>query len=265
MHTVHYFLIFIDTSSADLLRATAWIQTCLQLKSNAKQTRTSAWQTYSNVVLEKIHHPNIPSWILVTVSRHALQALLDLNLNNNPAETDATIELSDDDKDIMQYVAGFVLHRIKRITSRLQESPSRRQKLELIDVLTRPEEEPETSTLITTLQRGGLMSVAEGIVPLFSKLELILREHLKLDQIVSQLSTNAIASRVYCDEFLVTLFDSMVESVQVPQDLKDQMMCEIVCTYIKTRISGYCRQQMQRMAQRMKHGKKQRSLRTTLQ
>ena len=27
------------------------------------------------------------------------------------------------------------------------------------------DEEPETCTLITTLQRGGLMSVAEGIVP----------------------------------------------------------------------------------------------------
>ena len=43
------------------------------------------------------------------------------------------------------------------------------------------------------------------------------------------------------------------ESIKVPQDLKDQMMSEIVCTYIKIRISSYCHQQKQRVAQRIKH------------
>ena len=140
------------------------------------------WQVYSNMV--NIYRQNISSWVLGTVSRHVVQALLDPNLYIS-AEKAVVIELSDKDKGIMHYVAGFVLHRIKHITSRFHKSTSIHQKLELINVLTRPDEEPETTTLITKLQLGGLMSVAEGIVPLFSKLEIFLREHLKLDEIVS--------------------------------------------------------------------------------
>ena len=142
------------------------------------------WQVYSNMVLENIFRQNISSWVLGTVSRNVVQALLDPNLNIS-AEKAVVIELSNKDKDIMHYVAVFVLYRIKRITSRFHQSTSIHQKLELINVLTRPDEEPETTTLITKLQLGGLMSVAEGIVPLFSKLEIFLREHLKLDEIVS--------------------------------------------------------------------------------
>ena len=136
------------------------------------------------MVLENIFRQNISSWVLGTVSRHVVHALLDPNLYIS-AEKAVVIELSNKDKDIMHYVAVFVLYRIKRITSRFHQSTSIHQKLELINVLTRPDEEPETSTLITKLQPGGLMSVAEGIVPLFSKLEIFLREHLKLDEIVS--------------------------------------------------------------------------------
>ena len=38
-----------------------------------------------------------------------------LNLNT-PTEKAVVIELSDGNKDIMQYVAGFVLHSVKRKT-----------------------------------------------------------------------------------------------------------------------------------------------------
>lgn len=247
-----------------LLHEMTWLNQCIKKSSSARNARETAWQMYSNLILQHMYHPHIPAWVLVTVSRNALQALLDWNFAKSQQEDEATIAISEVDKDIVQYIAGFVIHRIKRKLMILQDSDHKRDELLLISALSRQTDEHETSQLISAKQRGGLMSVRECLVPMFTKLEMIIRKHLKLDGIVQQVSVDTVGSSIFCDDAVLAIYESSLTDVEVPQNVKEKMFSDLVTTYIKTRISGYCRQQIQRMTMRIKAGKKQRSLRTTM-
>ena len=78
--------------------------------------------------------------------------------------------VSDEDKYIIEYIAGFALHRARKIAQNQADGQLKHQELDIIKSITQESEEC-TSQLICTKQRGGLLSVEPCIIPVFTKLE----------------------------------------------------------------------------------------------
>ena len=84
--------------------------------------------------------------------------------------------VSDEDKYIIEYIAGFALHRARKIAQNQADGQLKHQELDIIKSITQESEEC-TSQLICTKQRGGLLSVEPCIIPVFTKLEYIIRKY----------------------------------------------------------------------------------------
>ena len=206
----------------------------------------------------------MPRWLFVTLSRKVMELLIDLNFgrvsNNIPVVSDD--EITDLDQEVVQYIAGFVLHRQRKKFMRLQESQNKTDYLAIIEGVL--DEDNTPARLISTKQRGGLLYPSRTLVSFFVRVELIVRQFLVVNEVIHSLSANTVMKVIYEDDQCSDLYESSVASVSVPTDLKETFLNDITSTYIKTRASGYCRQQVQRLKQLKKTAKRERSLRTSL-
>lgn len=203
---------------------------------------------------------------MVTSSRHAVKELLDQNFPHIDEGSSTDIHITDTDKDLVEYIAGFVVQRIRRQILRLKDCARKEQQTELITAVIRSEDEPTSSRLIIAKQRGGLLSVVTPLVPMFTKIEFIIRKYLTLGEVVSQSVVNKILSHVFNDDCLSNIFNSFINTLclTVPEDVVNTLFHEIIVTYIRTRINGYCKKQIDRLKEQSRAHKKEKSLRTKL-
>lgn len=195
-----------------------------------------------------------------------MQTLLDTNFGAEAEPAHIDSELSETDKDIVEYIAGFVLQRIRRSITRLGDSPVKEQQMMLIKAAIEPDNE-HASRLTAAMDRGGLLSATPALMPMFFKLEKLIRCHLRIGEVVPQNAVDCLMTEVFNDTHntLFSTFEATMQFVDgVPLDLKDKMFSNMIVTYIKTRASGYCKKQIDRLKETSRQGKKERSLRTTL-
>ena len=66
--------------------------------------------------------------LLMTLSRRAMKIMMDKNFHVHGTEDLAqqqNVSIPDDDMDVIQYIGGFVLQRLKKANYRLQESTTK--------------------------------------------------------------------------------------------------------------------------------------------
>ena len=112
---------------------------------------------------------------MATVSRHVMSRLITMQCQDDKATRMDSVSISDYDIDIVEYTAGFVLHRIWQKARRLQSSVEKTAPLELIGCRIRNIEDA-TSALIKFHKYGGLISVISDLIPIFEKLEIMFRQ-----------------------------------------------------------------------------------------
>ena len=238
-----------------------WLDSCLvNKKFFTVKSREIAWTTYHKTLLQG--QSKLPRPLLATLSRSALQVLLDDNFRlpetTPPAEPEP---VSDDDKDIVQYIAGFVVYRLRKVTKRLNNSDYRTHKLEMITAMI-DSTGPCTSLLVKTKQRGGLLSVESELLPVFTKMEYIIRVHTCSTQVSMDTIVHLLCNDDKLTKLVVKFFNDRTPSLA--QDMVDEMYLEVVQTYVTTRINGYCRQLMENLRKESKTNKAQKALRKSL-
>lgn len=265
---------FIYTTVNPFLRTAAlmaelhWLSTCVTIKSSAKKSRESAWTIYHQKLLEHLTKSTLSPQVLSHVSRSLLHILIDINFTEKytqiiRSET-GVAPITDDDKDIIEYIAGFTMQRLKRKVMRQANSVDKSEWLQLIDHITVCEAQP-TSKLIAAKQRGGLLTVTEELVPLFTKLEYLLRKYMAHQgEVIQEISVDEVLCCVFEDDYLPDIYEAQVSDVLVQAENKDSLYKDMIVTYLKTRCSGYCRQQIENYRLNTRTHKKEKSLRNTL-
>ena len=244
---------------SELLTAVAWLSVCLR-----KHTNEAMWAAYHKQLVMHLQSPGVPSSVMATLSRRlmergsATQAAV-------PHTTDTEhVCISDDDKDIIEYIAGFVLHRIRQKAYRLKCGMEKTATLELVGALVNNADE-STSTLIKCQQRGGLLSAHANLICIFNKFEFFFRQSTHHSTITTEIPLPDLIQTAINDTSITKLYDSCVSNISVITSRKNSMFRELASIYFMVRVNGFCRQTMEQYRQRHKMYRRAKALRKSLQ
>ena len=172
MSSVFYVIISIDNIIAisELLAAVAWLSKCAR-----KNSRDSIWAAYHKQLVAHLSLAGVPSPVMATISRRLMECGIAAQAAVSRTPSTEVVCISEEDKDIVEYIAGFAAHRIRQKAFRLKCSGDKTTTLELVSALIRPAGE-STSALVNCQQHGGLLSVHGNILQIFNALELMFRQ-----------------------------------------------------------------------------------------
>lgn len=100
----------------------------------------------------------------------------------------------------MEYIAGFVLHRIKQKVFHLSNTKEKAAKLDLVNSLIRDKTVVTTSLMVEAKQCGGLLSAEQELVPFFLQLEFIISKHTS-DNIVQNIELQSVVDQACFNGF----------------------------------------------------------------
>ena len=144
--------------------------------------------------------------------------------------------ITEEDKDIVEYIAGFAAHRVKHKAYRLKCSEKKTTTLELVSALIRPTDE-STSALVNCQQHGGLLSVHGNILHIFNALELMFRQSTN-STITRQIDLQNLVHTAVNDASLLTLYNGCVNDVSAITSRKNDMFQELTLIYFMDRVNG---------------------------
>lgn len=248
--------------NSEVLCKVSWLSHCLTDKHLQRvKTKEAAWTKYHEE-LHKLTANNLSLMLTMTLSRRCMKILIDKNFHmHEGVAQQQNVSITDDDMDVIQYIGGFVLQRLKKANYRLLESTTKANRQRLLNCLI--SSQPEDSLLLTEIkQRGGLLTPEPDLLKVFSRLELSIRQF--TGGTPTDLSLQDIVSHACSDSKLRKLFGSLCED-SIADQCRDFMFGEVCKTYVITRIRGFTRQVMERYRNEMKVRKSQKSLRATLQ
>ena len=198
---------------------------------------------------------------MATVSRHMMSRLITLQCQDEekPKHMD-TVSISDYDIDIVEYIAGFVLHRIRQKAQRLQTSVEKTATLELIGCMIRNAEDA-TSTLIKCQQRGGLLSVISDMLLIFKKFEIMFRQLTHQNRITTEIPLQNLVEAAVNDINLLQIYSACTNHVSANAVHKKAIYHELALTYCMVRVNGFCRQTMEKFRQRQNVCRRTKALR----
>ncbi|XP_014679088.1 PREDICTED: uncharacterized protein LOC106818934 [Priapulus caudatus] len=254
------------TSCESLLNEMAWINACLQgRKCLVSKSMENVWELYHKHLIENIRATKLPSQLFATFSRRAMQRLVASNQEVRRTPTSSRpLAITEEEGEIVAYIAGFVLHRLKQKAFRLSDSKEKTIKLDVINKLIRDEAVAITSRLILAKQRGGLLSAVPQLTPLFMKCEIMIRNNTS-DDFVQHVDVQSMVDQACSDEAMTAIFFSVACKSIADYDAQEVIYVEIVATYIITRVNGFCRQTMERYRMRQNVKRRSNSLRKSLE
>ena len=153
------------------------------------------WARYHSSLLACLQSEILPGALIATVSRHVTSRLITMQYQDDKVKLMDTVSISDYDIDIVEYTAGFVLHRIRQKAQRLQSGVEKTATLELIGAMIRNAEDAK-SALIKCPQRS-LLSVISDLPPIFKRLEIIATEIALQDLVTTKLNDIHVYSYYY--------------------------------------------------------------------
>ena len=197
---------------------------------------------------------------MATVSRHVMSRLIALQCQADKAKQMDIVSIADSDIDIVEYIAGFVLHRIRQKAYRLQSSVEKTATLELIGGMIRDAEDA-TSSLIKCQQRGGLLSVISDLLPVFKKFEIMFRQITHQNQITTEIPLQNLVEAAVNDTKLVEIYSVCTNHLSENAVHKKAIYRELAVTYFMVRVNGFCRQTMEKYRQRQNVCRRSKALR----
>ena len=243
---------------SELLAAVAWLSNC-----SRKNSRDSIWAAYHKQLVAHLSSAGVPSSVMATMSRRLMERGIAVQATVSRTPSTEVVCITDEDKDIVEYIAGFAAHRIRQKAYRLKGSVEKTTTLELVGALIRHADE-STSALVNCQQRGGLLSVHANILQIFNALELMFRQSTN-NTITRQIDLPNLVQTAVNDASLLTLYNGCVNDVSATTLRKNDMFQELTFIYFMVRVNGFCRQTMEQFRQRHKMCRRAKALRKSLQ
>ena len=243
----------------DLLLEFGWLNECLvQRKKFLRQSRELSIAAFHARIEEKVQAglTNIGT----TLARRLLVRLIDANFKDPQlllSQND--VGVTDEEKDIVCYIGGFVLFKMKQDSFRLKEGELKTDKLAIVEALT----SEQVCSLVEIKSRGGLLGLTDGVLAVFTRLECAFRIQTQ-NHLVAEINVSELVTALCLDEKLTKLFFDCLEDVSASKETKENFLASMMKVYFYTRCNGFCRQVMERYRRDRKSSKRAKSLRKSL-
>ena len=258
-------------SVSELLASVSFLQDCAPSGCfTPAVVERAEGQWYKNTV---IHHQDVSKitrseQLTLFLCRRLFDCLTKQTQSSTPT-LDAQF-LSDEDKDIVNYIGGSVVSKLKKAawqhTSEKEERLVILRTLQVthgdkaIDHSSSESKEDVHSKMTHTLDRGGLVYLKPKITEMFWLLECLFCQASK-----GTTFSKYDYMKVCCsnNEVLCNYFETVYEA-EGPDELKEELLGSLICLYFKIRIYQRCRVFMDKIRGQKQMAKKQKGLRKTL-
>ncbi|XP_070175007.1 uncharacterized protein [Littorina saxatilis] len=234
---------FQSGSRPAILETTTFMFNCLGKRTKFPTTaREKAWSAF-----HVAYQQNMLSIKAVTGSAqasmwlcfHLFELLLDVNYPITPQaqENEAQEEeesLSENVKDVVCYIGGSVVQKLKQRCLRLKSSEEKEEKLKCLKHFVQNDED-EASVLTTALNRGGLVFLQQNSKDFFCLLE---RKARSVFQTNTQQEFSAMCGQ---SQEVFTLFQDMTSECEVSEEMKELIFVQMAQLFFKIRVHHECR------------------------
>lgn len=222
--------------------------------SSAKE---KAWHNY------QIQQPSLIDEIFKIIKHRQLSAFISLKtaekIISKPqckatakCNTAGSKVLKSDERDIVAYIAGFVLFRCKK------KFCSQHDAEQCIDRLT---DKDGSTKLVSVKSRGALTQPSSDIIDFFVILELVFR---KLCTSMSVPTLQQFTDSICLENDAVSIFYNCTYHTESKTDVQEQLFLTILSLFHKVRCHAKCRQIMENFYMKTKMVSKQKALRKSI-
>ncbi|XP_025106993.1 uncharacterized protein LOC112571862 [Pomacea canaliculata] len=232
-----------------LLQDLQFLNQCLVKKGRFKTAAKE--KAYSNFNREFVNHSqdverHIPSPASAWVCLKVFELMVNKNYNLPLCNQASSIsEVTDDEVDIVQYIAGYVLRSVKRRALKLSHTEREDSLLCIKELI--PEDdtasEPAERSLTQILDTGGLIKLKPPVLQVFIKLESIFRQC--FDGQVQTLSFDLYFTNCCQAESVSTCLYEQMYSILATQKIKENILFMIVKSYFMVRAHHKCKKFME--------------------
>lgn len=257
-----------------LIPCLQFLMTCLTVagayfKSSIKE---KSWAKFHAAVadqnnmrpLDEIVTPKVSTWLCFTTFEIMLK-----NVCNNDTTTEtfdnnseSDIDLTGRDRDIIIYIGGAVVTKIKQKAYRLKNIELKQEILGLVEALS-AENGESGSSMTSLLDRGGLVKLHPNIELLFVNLETTFRA------LFIGFSSTALPFKAYFQKCLSldavsTRFHEHLYPVNAQETTKEKLFRDVTFLYFKIRAHHKCKTFMDNFHRKTQKEKREKGLRKRL-
>ena len=159
-------------------------------------------------------------------------------------------ELTEKEKAGLQYIGGYVLHKLhnKNIKSNLSDSKATQQAVALLKAGKEANQAMQDyQKLTTTLNRGGLWSITKPAQTIFTRTEKHFR-YFTTDYPLTRIDINEIREKSACDSEVLTAFNCMkaVTELKLDDKIAKDVLQSIIHLYIRVRCFSFSKDVIQK-------------------
>ncbi|XP_025097062.1 uncharacterized protein LOC112565662 [Pomacea canaliculata] len=257
---------FKQASRSQLLDKMGFLNACLVHKTKLPHSdREKSWGNFHKANIQNMGalnsvtgSPMISSWLTL----RCFECLLNKNYLVIASSTNIdniNEELSEDILDIVNYIGGSIITKMKQRLQRGRENSSKEEQLLCLAHLT--QEDDGVHSLTSTLNRGGLVFLKPATKYFFHLLE---KKTLEVFTLESVERCRLVDFQTMCsqDSVIASAFSGLTYEAESAEDNKEAVFEGIVRLYFKVRVHHECRQYMEKQKLSAVFAKK--SLRKTL-
>ena len=163
-------------------------------------------------------------------------------------------------RDIISYIGGSVVSKLKKAAWRLTDG-EKSTRLQVPNLLVSTDNEPRTSGLTDILDRGELIRLKPNVVEMFNSMEATFSTIFS-DKI--NLSVSDFVLECCRNDNILCGYYERVYSSHATDNMKDQLLRNILQLYFKIRVHQRCRIYMDKVRYQKRMSKKAKSLRKNL-
>lgn len=256
-----------------MLKCLMFLDKCLVPRSKfLSSTREKAWSFYHKEYIRNMASvtkltgsPAASAWLCLKAFQH----LVSVNYTAPVTTTTKSLKrpMTEDDEDIVSYIGGSIVQKIKKTLFVLKESVEKSERLACLEKMREKDCDQSTTnskvTLTGTLDRGGLVYLKPSAISFFSLVEEKFRD-LCSGANESQYTENHFEHSCSQDENLTSKFLDIVQTGDSVTSAGEAVFSSSVKTYFRVRVHHECRKFMDAYRHRQSLSKREKSLRKTL-
>ena len=236
----------------------AFLNQCLVPKTKfIHSSREKAWTKYHAACMENLPlvadltgSTKSAAWLCLSGFKELVELNYPLTSSSTERRHSSSTELSEQNRDVIHYIGGSILCKIKKRTAVLQDSQMKECLTECLSVMTcreNPEGENQEQSMTGLLNRGALIFLTPETKKLFELLELKFREFCETKgqkYTATDFETSCAQDSQIISHFTNTLHN--VQETDITENVKNRLF-GLCCMHLyNVRVHHECQQFMEK-------------------
>ena len=175
-------------------------------------------------------------------------------IENHSSTCSSLTKLSSEEKAGLQYIGGYVLHKLHNKHVNTKKSPESEQAISILKAgKARDQDSIQSQRLTSSLNRGGLWAITENAQSVFERTEHYFRD-VTSDNNFQKIDVTSVISRSVHDVEVVSAYNSMLldSELMINKGVAKDVLHTIIELYVKVRSFSFAKDIIQRHNMKLK-------------